>query len=183
MKKGNSRLGLKLGNIASSRRSQLQISFGMLFSIILIIAFIAVAIYAITIFLNTKNCTQLGIYKEDLQGEIDRAFQNEESGFDFQGIVPSSVDYVCFVDTSSLIKGSYLDKYDERYILEEENFFFAPLKDSCKDMRAFKIEHINIEKITSINNPYCAGKVDGQVSLRIVKGFNEDSVCIGEECS
>ena len=49
------------------KRGQLQISFGMIFSIIIIIAFVAVFIYAITIFMGWKRCAETGLFKEDLQ--------------------------------------------------------------------------------------------------------------------
>ena len=52
------------------KRGQLQISFGMIFSIILIIAFVALAVYVIMIFLDTGKCANTGLFKNDLQQEI-----------------------------------------------------------------------------------------------------------------
>ena len=82
------------------KRGQFQISFGMLFSIILIIAFVAVAIYVIMFFLKMKKCSEISLFVKDLQEKIDRAWSSEESDFLFTRSLPSGIKKVCFIDLS-----------------------------------------------------------------------------------
>ena len=87
--------------IKRNKRGQLQISFGMIFSIILIIAFIAVFIYVITIFMGWKKCASTGLFKEDLQSTVNNAWQSDQYQDVFpksQSIVPSGITQICFID-------------------------------------------------------------------------------------
>ena len=79
-----------------TKRGALQISFGMLFSVILIVAFIVVAFYAINVFLNLQKCSEMGLYKSDLQSAVDRAWLSEEASEIFEAKVPSNIDFACF---------------------------------------------------------------------------------------
>jgi len=166
------------------KRGQLQISFGMIFSIILIVAFIAVAIYAIIVFINMKKCSEIGLFKQDLQEEINRAWNSEESSLTFKGNLPSGIQQVCLIDLSKAGKGSNKELYDslKKYGYVNVNMFFYPIKKVCKDLRAFNIEHINITEITKQNNPYCVNIVDGKVEVKIEKSFYAALVCLGNSC-
>ncbi len=169
MKRGSKR---KLG--------QLKISFSMLFSIILIIAFLAVAIYAIKFFLDQKKCAEQGIFKQDLQEEINRAWSSDESSFVFSHTLSKSLDYVCFINSKEGARGN-TELYNDvlKYgLTPETNMFYWPLRKACKDARVFSLEHIDIEKITEKENPYCIEVVEGKVKIKIEKGFSEDKVLL-----
>src|SRR3989338_2426588 len=57
----------------------LELSFSMIFSIIVIIAIVAVAFYMISYLLKLKNCTELGLFGRDLQDTIDRAWNSDSA--------------------------------------------------------------------------------------------------------
>ena len=128
----------------------LGMSFGMIFSIMLIIAFIGVAIYAISVFLNIKTCGQIGLFKEDLQKEINRAWGSDESSFIFSSILPGKIEEACFIDLNSAGRGAKKDYYTsikkQGYL--NMNLFFWPLKNSCDER--FEIEHINLKSRKAI---------------------------------
>ncbi len=157
-------------------RGYMQIPFSMLFSIILIIAFIAVAIYAIVFFLNFNKCAETGIFKNDLQDKISKAWQSDESFEVFNSSLPSDIDFMCFIDSSQGKKGDYKDFYDEFRMYgfkPETNMFFYPLKKSCEELTVFEIEHLNMTKITETNNPYCIKNNQGRIEIEIEKNFND----------
>ncbi len=50
----------------------MKLSFGMIFSIILIIVFLSFAFYAIKIFLNMQTTMQVGKFVEELRNDVDK---------------------------------------------------------------------------------------------------------------
>jgi eight-cysteine-cluster-containing protein len=164
------------------KRGQLQISFGMIFSIILIIAFVAVAIYAIIMFLNLKKCSDLGSFKDDLQGEIDRAYSSDESNFVFNSSLSSGIR-VCFIDLSEESKGDSKEIYTgfKKYGYVKVNTFYWPLQLKCPT--TFNLNHLNITEITKNNNPYCISNLKGKISLKIEKNFYDSLVYISRSSS
>ncbi|MBI2630299.1 hypothetical protein HYW76_04295 [Candidatus Pacearchaeota archaeon] len=148
------------------KTGQIQISFGMIFSIILIIAVIAVAFYAITKFLCVKKSAEVGLFKEELQNEINRARGGAETSETFDGNLPVSIKKVCFFDSSkpAIGKDKELEKELKKYM--ESNLFFYPPK-SCQYPKGLSISYINLDEITKENNPYCFSNLNGKVSIKI----------------
>jgi len=156
------------------------ISFGVIFSIILIVFILVVAGIAINHFLVLKKCTQIGLFINELQNEIDKAWNSQKSSFEFKGQLPSSLEYVCFANLSSPILGGSLEKkvYEDISLYEgsEGNMFFYPKRKAC-DVPYVKIKHIDLNKITRVRNPYCIA-VEEKVVIKIEKGFNEGLVTL-----
>ncbi len=155
------------------KRGQLQISFGMIFSIILIIAFIAVAFYAIKLFLGWQKCAETGLFKQDLQDTIDTAWSHQEYEDTLTLNLPTSLTHVCFVDLSQRERGEHTEQYEKlkKYGYVNLNMFFWPLKNACEGQKVFNLKHINITEIIQEKNPYCIKSEKGKVELRIEKGF------------
>lgn len=164
--------------LVKSKRSQLQISFGMIFSVILIIVFIAVAIYAIIMFLGIKCTADTGLFKQDLQDEVNRAWSGDESSFVFNSTLPSGIEKICFINLLKEEKGENKNIYTsfKKYGYVNVNMFFWPLNKACSDVRAFDIQQVNISNITEENNPYCIDAVDNKINMRIEKDFRESLV-------
>ena len=152
-----------------NKYGQMQISFSMIFSIILIIAFIGVAIYAIVVILNLKKCGQIGIFKEDLQEKINKMWSSSGGSDLFESNLPKGIEEVCFIDRS---RPSTEHEDSDRFLAGEDNFFFFPLEESCEGSRTFEIQHIDIEEITSMRNPYCVEN-NGNVEIELEKGVND----------
>ncbi|MBS3078764.1 hypothetical protein J4218_01455 [Candidatus Pacearchaeota archaeon] len=155
----------------------LGMGFGMIFSIFLIVIFLIVAIYAITKFLDYKNCSQVGLFIKNFQDEITVAFNKQQSSFPFEAALPTNIKYVCFANFSKAMKGSYSDigmklqSFDNRY-----NMFFYPREKSCIATKG--ITHLNLDLIIKDSNPYCIPASRGRIEIQILKGFNDGLVRI-----
>ena len=151
-------------------------SFGMIFSIILIVFILVVAGIAINAFLNTQKCAQIGLFIEDLQKDVDSAWNSEKSSLSAGYNLPLGLNYVCFANLSEGVSGGTLERdiYNEisLYKLSEGNMFFYPRTKSC-NMPYINLKHIDISGITSSRNPYCFEVKEGKVSIKIEKGFNQ----------
>ncbi|MCW8966116.1 MAG: hypothetical protein OQK82_05460 [Candidatus Pacearchaeota archaeon] len=166
----------------SNIRGQMKLSFGMIFSIFLIILFISFAFVAIKKFLALGNLAQISGFAENLQDDIDKAWKGTQSSQVKTYNLPSKIEYICFADYSGYpggYKGDYKELYSElKQIHQEyENFFFYPIG-SSEGLESKEIKHINIETITSNNNPLCFRNVEGKITLTIEKEYGEALVVI-----
>lgn len=175
MKRGMRLLNVKLGN-----RGQMKISFGMIFSIILIILFLGFAIYGIMKFLEISECAKIGKSVDGLRGDVDKMWKASQGSQEVVYNFPLDIEYVCFVDYESEGIGRNSEKFREMkryYFGEPENLEFYPEKEShCLD--SIEIEHIDIERITSKENPYCIPNENGKVSMILKKNFSENLVVV-----
>ena len=85
----------------SNRKAQMQISFGTIFSIILIIIFIVFAVYGISKFLSTVNYGKVQKFKNDFQDNINSMWQSTRGSQEYQYILPKKVQAVCFREEDS----------------------------------------------------------------------------------
>ena len=150
--------------------------FSVIFSIFLIIFFIVIAFIAIRHFLGLRDCTQIGLFIEDLQADVDRAWSSQSSSFEFSGNLPSNLDYVCFANLSNSLKGGDIESevYSDISIYQsaDASLFFYPRANAC-DMPYHNIEHIDVNGITELKNPYCIEIESGGVVIKIEKEFGE----------
>lgn len=162
-----------------TKRGQLNLSFGMIFSVILIIIFIIFAFYAIGKFLDLQNSAQIGKFKNDLQSDINRIWQSSKGSQEEEYFLPTKIKYVCFVDYHDGAKGDNEDFYDELELVynEEENMFFYPVG-SAEGLDATKIKNIDLGSITQSDNPYCFENANGRINLIITKDFGEALVSL-----
>ncbi len=137
------------------KRSQMEMSFGMIFSIILIIFFLIFAFYGIKKFLDLQKEVQIKSFINDLQNDIDRMQKSFDGSQERSYVVPKKVEKVCFVD-------------------ENENFKLIGEKYS--DNR--KLEGINIEKILGNKEEYCIQNTEGKIKLKLEINYGESLVTI-----
>lgn len=139
-------------------------SFGFLFSIILIIIFVFGAVWGVKYFLDLNTCSTIGLSLEDLQKEVQTAYQSSSYSREIQLDFPG-LDQICFANLSEPLTGD-LDVYEEINIYEFENAntFLLPGGKSC-DIPFKKIKFLNISAITRMKNPYC---VDANGKVQIV---------------
>lgn len=169
--------------ILKSKRSQqlFGMPFAVIFSIILIVIFLFVAFFAITIVLGWMKCINSGNFIEDLQDEIDRIWATDSfTPIDeaFSRTLPDGIEYVCIADLSKEPTGSAKEK--EIYVQlkrnanYESNLFFFPPKNVCAEVSSAKIGHIS----TPDTNPYCFEAVDGKVNVKIERGYRDSLIKI-----
>jgi len=167
--------------IKNKRAQQvLGLSFSMIFSIILIIFFIVVAFIAINAFLGTKRCAQIGIFVEEFEKDVKKAWNSQKFDDEFQGILPSSIEYVCFANLSRSFRGEN-KKLGENFDVYEGlggNLFLYPKEKAC-EMPYHKIKHLDMESIIEKENPYCIPVEGGKINIQVEKGFNDRLVKVG----
>lgn len=78
-----------------NKMAAMELSFGMIFSIILIIVFIAFAIYGIGKFLNLQKNIQTKTFAENLNFDIDKLWKSQGSQ-PVEYSLPANVEKICF---------------------------------------------------------------------------------------
>jgi hypothetical protein len=137
-----------------NKRGQLNLSFGMIFSIILIIAFIAFGFYAITKFIDLQKTIQIENFLKDFQNDVNNMWKSPQGSQVLTYSLPTKISSVCFTN-------------DE----------FQNLKFTSNEIIGGKmIENLDIANITAIQNPFCISNIKGKISLTIVKNFGETLV-------
>lgn len=140
-----------------NRRAQIHISFGMIFSVIMIIVFIGFAIFAIQKFLGVQKSIQINQFYDNLQTDINAVWNSAQSSQAKSYNVPSSIGKICFINSQS---GNMIT-YDE----------------SGRPTGSSNIENIDIVTIATSGSP-CFENTDGKINLVLRKGFNETLVMI-----
>ncbi len=156
----------------------MKLSFGMIFSIMLIIVFIGFAIYIIANLISfQKNLTTNSFFK-NFQEDVDSMWRGAEGSTIIKYSLPSKAEKVCFVDFSSPPKNNR-DLYYELQLFSsgEKNLFVYPISET-EGSPGRKINHLNIAEITKIKNPYCIEVENGKVEIEIIKEFGEELVKI-----
>ena len=160
--------------ILKKGQSVFGMSFGVIFSLILIIAIITVGIIVIINFLDVRDCGQIKLFVDDFQDAVDSAWRSEELTKVFQSRL-DNIEFVCFFDTGKNLNGNFIDIGKDISDYSDENMFLYPMKNAC--VPNHKIEHLNIGEITFENNPYCL-KADGEIIIEIEKEMGEGLVKI-----
>lgn len=142
----------------TSKRSQMKLSFGMIFSIILIVVFLAVAFYAIYIFLEINDSAKIAKFAEALQNDVDKLWAGNKGTQNVDYFLPSKVDGVCFQNKEQTMR------------------FLPPLV----DVMAVRIEHLNITEITKYGD-LCINKTNDRVHMVLKKGYGENLVLITKQ--
>lgn len=141
------------------KKAQMKLSFGMIFSIFLIIIFIVFAFWGIGKFLNLQKNVQVQKFAQDLQSDVSTMWASSSSSSEEEYSLPSKIEAVCFRDD------------------ELKNLFFQ----SSKLIESKNIEHLDISKIISEENPYCIENSNGKIKLIISKEFGENLVTISRQ--
>ena len=157
----------------------MKLSFGMIFSIILIIIFIAFAFYVIKTFLGTGITAQAAAFKDDIQNDVNKLWSASQGSQEEEYFLPNKIEYVCFVDYYSTASGAYSEIYEELKLgyYGSENLFFYP----SNELSGIELKHVAIEDITSFQNPYCIPNTDSRVKIILNKDFNETLVTVAKQ--
>ena len=155
-------------------RGQIKLSFGMIFSIILIIVFISFAFFAIQKFLGLGETISVGKFADDFQFDVDKLWKSSQGSQELEYSLPKGIKQVCFMNLLELERGVFEDEdyYEEfeRYS-PDNNLFFYPA--GSAELNGIKIEHIDFGR----NNPLCFEN-DGKVKIVIEKNFGDALVSV-----
>lgn len=162
------------------KRGQFNLSFAMIFSIIVIIAIVATAIYVMTYFLNLNKCTTLGFFFDDLDNEVEKAWRSPQYQDIFEATLPSNLEFVCFGNlTQGALTSPDQEKKDELkfspYRDENKNVFLLPSRKACSgDLANFNLEHAETSGF------FCIPVENGKIEVRIQKQITGNLVKISK---
>ncbi len=148
---------MKKRELQRNKKAQMKLSFGMIFSIILIIVFVAFAFYAIQKFVGFQKQITIETFAEDLQEDIDTVWKSSQASQEKEYSLPKKIEEVCFTNKDDF-----------------QNMYF----ESSEYVAGKKIEHLNIEKIVEDKDPFCIKTINGKVKMIIKKDFGESLVSI-----
>ena len=154
-------------------------SFGMIFSIILIIFFLSFAFFGIRAFLKVQDTAKTTKFLSDFRADVERVWKSSETSTPpKEYYLPSGKEKVCFIDFDSSERGKDRGIYDElkRAYSGSENMVFYPV--NFEDVESVKVNYINMEEMTNDENPFCINVVNGKVKLRLTKDISDASVTV-----
>ena len=139
-----------------SKKGEFNMSFGMIFSIFLIVIFLAFGFYAIKTFVKMQAEAQFNFFISDLQKDINATWQSgEERDWPVSYSVPTYIKGVCF---------------------EEGDFNLKIVSDESISNK--RLYHLDITKMLTTENPFCIDKVDRRISLVLSLGQGETLITI-----
>lgn len=158
--------------LPNSKRSQMQISFGMIFSIILIIAFISFAVYAIYIFLDLNKGAEVRAFVNDLQNNVKVLWKSDHGSQTVSYNLPNEIKKVCFIDSQY---GNLIFLPPESTNVDYQNITNFNITKTIEE--AEKSSPSKSERISEYNNEdgLCFAN-NGKVSMTLVKNYGEAQV-------
>ena len=156
--------------IKKSSKGQINMSFGLIFSVILVVIFIVFAFYAIKTFLGFENNAKTEKFFSDFQSDVTRIWNNGKfSSETDQYAVPSGITMVCVADLESSARGKNSGIYEELKAVYsgEQNVFFYPVKLDTTYSR--HINYLDVQSIVAEENPFCIKTNSGKVSFVLKK--------------
>ena len=155
-----------------SKRGQMQMSFNMIFSIIIIIAIIISSFIVIKWVLGNQRCIQINLFIEDIEREVDKSWKTSETSFTMERNLPTAIKRICFINLNDK-RGISNDILAEiREYNEVDNLFLMPRKKAC-ERHSVEIENIKFDNFCVENT--------GTVNIKFGKRFDEDFVRVGGE--
>ena len=154
----------------------MELSFGMIFSIILIIAFISFAGYVTVKFLNFQSDVKIKQFQQSLQSSVNDIWLSEQGKNTIGYPLPTSVERVCFFDKDSDGKGKDEALYNLFFGLSvKENLMFYP-EGSGEGESGIKIDNLDLKNTTAAENPLCIDNKDGKVTMTLKMDYGEKLV-------
>jgi len=149
------------------KRGQIKLSFGMIFSIVIIIAILATAFYVISYFLNLSKCSQIGLFYQDLERDVNKAWAADIASEIFKGSLPSGIESVCLgnISIDSAKFSEEQESLRRHYSRSLDNIFLYPTSEACdRASGSFKLVRAKTEDF------FCVPLVDGEFEIKISKG-------------
>ena len=162
------------------KRGAMEMSFGMIFSIILIVFFLSFAFFGIRAFLGVSDSAKTTKFLSDFRADVERVWKSSETSQVEEYTLPSKNEKICFVDFSAPKSGINDGIYSElrRAYYGKENMIFYPV--NFEDVESLQAAYIDLEATTGEGeeNPFCIENADGKIKLRLTKGLSDALVTI-----
>ena len=148
-----------------NKKGALELSFGMIFSIILIAVFIAFAFFGIKSFLAVSEQVKYVGFVEDLQTDINNIYQSAQASNLVSYLLPSKITQICFENSG------------------KRNLIFNTKDPDNHDFDVATINNLDLISMfpDELSPPICLPVKDGNVSMRLSKGYGSNLVIISEK--
>ena len=134
----------------------MKLSFGMIFSIILIVAFLIFSFYAIQKFLDLQENIKQKQFIDGLQTDINKMWGSNQGKEQVSYNLPSKIRSICFIED------------------DFENLIFK----SEKPLDGVIIQNLNITGTLDRTSSLCFETIGGKVEFYLEKKYNEAQVRI-----
>jgi hypothetical protein len=139
-----------------NKRGQANISFGMIFSIILIIVFLAFGFYAIKKFIDLQQTIQIQTFLKDLQNDVDKMWKSVQGSQEISYTLPTKATAVCFQND------------------EFQNLRFV----SDNPLPGKQINNLDILNTIGQASSLCIENTKGKIKMRLTKNYGETLVTL-----
>jgi uncharacterized protein (UPF0333 family) len=168
------------------KRGSIELSFQLIFSLILVAVFIYAAFTGIKYFLEVSQHAQINTFIAELQSKVNSAWLTTEISQTYEISLPSGIKYVCFSQlnnlSSDMLKKSNITACSdfERYLIKykDMNMFFCPAEAAWK-VNAPIYMNINCNGkncLTFSKNPYCIQNANGKVRFKLEKNLGDEKI-------
>jgi hypothetical protein len=147
-----------------SNKAQMQISFGMIFSILLIIVFIAFAFFGIKKFMEVQNGILGKKFIDDLNNDLEKVWKSARSSEEVSYSLPDKVESVCFGEKNT------------EYENDMYNVYFLPEG----EFDGGKLNRVDFEKTLNGEEELCFPVKNKKVSFVLSKSYGETLVTISK---
>ncbi len=171
-------------NCQNFKKAQTQISFGMIFSIIMIVVILAFSFYGIRWFLGFMETTQAHTFFDDLQADVNRVWRGMEGSDARTYKLPRKVEQVCFGNFDDLVLG---DPSGLGWVPKDDNVAFLPygeIEPSSKEINHLNATATIDRAATNVpgtileSNYYCIDVERGELKLVIESRRGESFVTL-----
>lgn len=138
------------------KKGAMEISFGMIFAIILIIVFLAFAFYGIKKLLGVQEYSMISKFKSDLQEDVNKMWNGPQGQQNMSYSLPKKIEGVCF------------------RVSENGNLYFLP----AGKFPEGNIDHLDIERIIGSKDEKCFENKEGKITFTLKKDFGENLVTL-----
>lgn len=134
-----------------NKKAQMKISFGMIFSIILVIAFLGFGFFAIQKFLSMQENIIMKKFIDNFQEDIGKVADSTQASKKVEYMVPRDLTSVCF----------------------EYNPYYNVLIYSGEIFEDHTFKKINIEKTLGVRDSVCSQAREGKITFYLSKEFSD----------
>ena len=173
----------------------MEIPFQLIFSLILIAAFIYAAGIGIKYFIVTAELAKTNLFITQLNSDVNTIWiSNSEAAKPFEYALPSSIKYVCFNQPNNLSQTSLntLKSRDNITACSDFGIYISSFKNNDKSPNMFFCPSASALKISapiyaSINckgknclefskSPYCVQNIGGNVKITLTKEYGAEKI-------
>lgn len=173
--------GEKMG-VKNKRGQILGLPFQLIFSIILIVVFIYVAVIAIKSILQTGEQLKAANFVSDFRNDLEKSMATTESSVTQKYSLPSGIKYLCFTPNANGMKvnSTYFPELANYKLQQGKYVFFYPpsYSEKTKIPAYAKVDCENSCLQLAGKNPYCIAVNNGIASITIIKEIGNPYVTI-----